>query len=61
MILSRSRPSIYIPILMILWGAVAAAMSAIQTTSQLIAVRFVLGIFEAGFSVSRNTFALRQS
>ena len=37
---------------MVLWGAIAAAMAAIQTTTQLIAMRFVLGIFEAGFSVS---------
>jgi MFS family permease len=35
---------------MILWGTVAAAMSAVKTPAQLIAMRFLLGIMEAGFS-----------
>jgi hypothetical protein len=52
MILSRTRPSLYIPFLMLLWGAVAAAMAAVNTPSQLLAIRFVLGVVEAGFSVS---------
>lgn len=50
MILSVTRPSLYIPAIMILWGAVSASLAAVQTPAQLIAVRFVLGIFEAGFS-----------
>lgn len=37
---------------MALWGAVAAALGAVQTTKQLIGMRFLLGVFEAGFSVS---------
>lgn len=37
---------------MLLWGAVAAAMAAVNTPSQLLAIRFVLGVVEAGFSVS---------
>ncbi|KAH8892590.1 MFS general substrate transporter [Thozetella sp. PMI_491] len=50
MVLSVSRPSIYVPTLMFLWGAIATTLAAVQTPTQLIAVRFVLGLFEAGFS-----------
>lgn len=52
MILSVTRPSIYIPTLMVLWGAVAACLGAVKNTKQLIGLRVLLGIFEAGFSVS---------
>lgn len=50
MILSRTRPSLYIPFLMLLWGAVAALMSLVKTPAQLLGMRFLLGIMEAGFS-----------
>lgn len=50
MILPRVRPSLYIPFIMILWGSVVACMAAIQTPGQLHALRFVLGITEAGYS-----------
>jgi MFS family permease len=52
MILSVTRPSLYVPTLMFLWGAIATTLAAVRTPTQLIAVRFVLGLFEAGFSVS---------
>lgn len=50
MILPRVRPSLYIPFIMILWGTVVACMAAIQNAGQLHALRFLLGITEAGFS-----------
>jgi MFS family permease len=50
MILTRTRPSIYIPILMILWGTVVACLATVKTPAQLLGVRFLLGIMEAGFS-----------
>jgi MFS family permease len=50
MALSRIRPSIWIPLLMVLWGSVSALMALVRTPAQLIAVRFVLGVTEAGFS-----------
>jgi hypothetical protein len=50
MVLSRIRPSIWIPVLMVLWGSVSALMALVKTPAQLIAVRFVLGVTEAGFS-----------
>ncbi|KAL2834162.1 major facilitator superfamily domain-containing protein [Aspergillus pseudoustus] len=36
--------------LMFLWGTCAACLGAVKTTSQLLAIRFLLGLFEAGFA-----------
>lgn len=52
MILARSRPSIFIPVIMVFWGACCAIVGACQTWQQLVGLRFLLGIAEAGFSVS---------
>lgn len=65
MILSRSRPSIFLPAIMLVWGALSgkisvlhtstiiltslAAMGATPTYGGLIAFRFVLGCIESGF------------
>jgi MFS family permease len=54
MILSRTRPSIFIPIITFAWGSVAALIGISRHQSHLIALRFLLGVFEAGFSVSTN-------
>lgn len=51
MILARSRPSLFIPALMIFWGTSCATIAAAQTWKQLVGLRFLLGIAEAGFSV----------
>lgn len=50
MVLSRVRPSIWIPTLMVFWGSVSALMALVNTPAQLIGVRFLLGVTEAGFS-----------
>ncbi|KAI7341123.1 MFS general substrate transporter [Hortaea werneckii] len=50
MILSRSRPSIFIPIIMVFWGAICILIGIVKTWEQLVGLRFVLGIAEAGFS-----------
>ena len=50
MILNRVRPAMYLPLLALLWGTVATCMGAAQNHSQLVAMRFLLGIFEAGFA-----------
>ncbi|KAJ9155240.1 MFS general substrate transporter [Pleurostoma richardsiae] len=49
MILARTRPSLYIPGIMILWGIVTCSMAAAKTYHQLLAIRFLLGVLEAGF------------
>lgn len=50
LLLSRLRPSIYIPSIMIAWGVVTCCMSLVRTAESLMAVRFILGIPEAGFA-----------
>ncbi|KAK2624928.1 hypothetical protein QTJ16_005297 [Diplocarpon rosae] len=49
MILSRARPSLFLPGIMIVWGAVSAAMASVQTYGAILAFRFVLGCIESGF------------
>ncbi|KAJ5178157.1 uncharacterized protein N7500_000856 [Penicillium coprophilum] len=48
MILCRTRPSVFIPTITFAWGSVAASIGAVHHQSQLIALRFLLGVFEAG-------------
>ena len=50
MILHRIRPSLFLFTLCLLWGSVAASMAACQNWSQVAAVRFCLGVAEAGFA-----------
>lgn len=52
MILSRSRPSIFLPAIMLVWGALSAAMGATPSYGGLIAFRFVLGCVESGTATS---------
>jgi MFS family permease len=49
LILSKTRPSLYLPAMMTLWGAVACCMAAVKNVQSLLALRFVLGLLEAGF------------
>ncbi|PBP16861.1 major facilitator superfamily transporter [Diplocarpon rosae] len=49
MILSRARPSLFLPGIMIVWGAVSAAMASVQNYGAILAFRFVLGCIESGF------------
>jgi MFS family permease len=49
MILTRVRPSLYLPIWACVWSIVSACTSSVQNFGQLIAVRCLLGIAEAPF------------
>ncbi|KAF6817216.1 putative vitamin H transporter [Colletotrichum musicola] len=49
MILSRSRPSIFLPGIMLVWGALSALMSISNSYGALLGFRFVLGCVESGF------------
>lgn len=49
MILTRVRPSIYLPCCVMLWSCVSAATAGVNNFPGLIAVRFFLGIVEAPF------------
>ncbi|EON69581.1 hypothetical protein W97_08841 [Coniosporium apollinis CBS 100218] len=50
MILAKSRPSIFLPTIMVLWGAATCVMAAAQSYKHLIALRLIIGMFEAGFA-----------
>jgi len=49
MILSRSRPSIFLPTIMLLWGALSAVMAVSKNYATMLAFRFILGCIESGF------------
>ncbi|KAF2193953.1 MFS general substrate transporter [Zopfia rhizophila CBS 207.26] len=49
MILTKVRPSIYIPACAMLWSCVSAATAGVHNYPGLIAVRFFLGVVEAPF------------
>jgi len=50
LVLSKTRPSVFFPIIMILWGAATCCMAAISSYKHLIALRSIVGILEAGFA-----------
>lgn len=50
LILAKTRPSLYLPAIMVLWGIVTCAMSAVHSPQALYVVRLFLGILEAGFA-----------
>lgn len=49
LLLTRVRPSLYMGIVMAVWGTISAAQSAVQSYGSLIACRFILGFAEAPF------------
>ncbi|KAK7528360.1 phthalate transporter [Phyllosticta citriasiana] len=49
MILARSRPSIFLPGIMIVWGGLSAAMGSAKSYGAMLAFRFVVGCVESGF------------
>lgn len=49
MILTRVRPSIWIPLLEVFWTILTFCTSRCNTAEQLYAVRFLVGLAEAGF------------
>ncbi|KAK8044175.1 nicotinamide mononucleotide permease [Apiospora rasikravindrae] len=50
MILTRVRPSVFLPGLGVIWGTFAALMGATRTWGQLAGLRFLMGVAEAGFA-----------
>ncbi|KAK9485766.1 major facilitator superfamily domain-containing protein [Lipomyces starkeyi] len=49
MVLSRSRPSLFLPGIMLLWGILSAVMAISKSYGTLLAFRFILGCIESGF------------
>lgn len=46
MILTRVRPSLFLPLITFSWGLVATLLSIVQNKEGLVGVRFVLGFVE---------------
>lgn len=51
MFLAKTRPSIYLPVCMVIWGAISCAAGFVHNAAQLYATRFCLGFIEAPFVV----------
>lgn len=43
------RPSLWLGILLFSWGALTIGFAGVQNTATIIALRFMIGAFEAGF------------
>ena len=52
LLITRIRPSLYLGITMMVWGAVCASTAAVQNLAGLIAVRIMLGVTEVCFKTS---------
>lgn len=50
MILARTKPSIFLPTIMFLWGGVTVAMGWMPNYHTLVGLRVIIGILEAGFA-----------
>lgn len=50
MILARTKPSIFLPTIMFLWGCVTIAMGWMPNYQTLVGLRVVIGVLEAGFA-----------
>ncbi|KAJ5266623.1 major facilitator superfamily domain-containing protein [Penicillium angulare] len=50
LVLGRTRPSIFLPSIMVLWGVLTCLMSVIQSYTHLIVLRILVGSVEAGFA-----------
>ncbi|KAK0620771.1 pantothenate transporter liz1 [Immersiella caudata] len=49
-ILARTRPSLFLPSIMALWGIVTASVGAMNTYPQLVVSRLLLGMLESGLT-----------
>ncbi|TXT11848.1 uncharacterized protein COLE_02258 [Cutaneotrichosporon oleaginosum] len=49
MMLSRSTPRVFVPTLMVVWGAMCIAVVGVANLGGMVAFRFMLGLVEAGF------------
>ena len=52
MILSRSRPSIFLPGIMLVWGILSAVMAVSNTYGTMLGFRFILGMMHPKKQIS---------
>jgi MFS family permease len=50
MILARTKPSIFLPVIMFLWGCATIGMAFIQSYEALVGLRALVGLLESGFA-----------
>lgn len=50
MLLVRLKPSVYLPIIMAIWGGLTCCMAAIDNFEHLVVLRVFVGVFESGFA-----------
>lgn len=50
MILVRTRPSLYLPAIMAIWGALTCVMAVVKNYHHLIVLRIFVGVMESGFA-----------
>ncbi|WQF86566.1 Putative major facilitator superfamily, MFS transporter superfamily [Colletotrichum destructivum] len=50
MILVRTRPSLYLPFIMAIWGVLTCVMAVVKSYHHLVILRVFVGIMEAGFA-----------
>ncbi|CAN9128381.1 unnamed protein product [Alternaria sp. RS040] len=50
MLLVRLKPSIYLPAIMVIWGALTCCMAVIDDFKHLVVLRIFVGVFESGFA-----------
>ena len=50
MILVRTRPSLYLPAIMAIWGTLTCVMSVVKNYHHLIILRIFVGVMESGFA-----------
>lgn len=50
MILAKTKPSIFLPTIMFLWGCVTVGMGWMPNYQTLVGLRVIIGILEAGFA-----------
>jgi MFS transporter, ACS family, pantothenate transporter len=51
LLLTRVRPSYYLPTVELLWSIVTFCFAAVQKVEHVFALRFVVGVLESGFAV----------
>ncbi|KAK2757234.1 hypothetical protein FQN54_004748 [Arachnomyces sp. PD_36] len=50
MVLSKTRPSIFLPAIMVLWGTLTCLMAVVKTYKHVLILRVLIGCIEAGFA-----------
>lgn len=50
LVLSRTRPSVFLPTIMVIWGTLTCLMAVIKDFKHLVVLRILIGCIEAGFA-----------